>query len=262
MSTRRTAQSAPWAGPAGRTSRPAGFTLIELLVVIAIISLLVSILLPSLNQAKELAKQVVCATNQRVMGHASYLYMGDHDGKFVPFHAAYPGPWIQNSFWWFRLARYQGVEVEDLGPNWHDEYMAAYHSPARMCPTGRAKIGVNYGDRNNRPELLAPFVHEGARSGSTVRYDPPVRIENIRDPATWIMMLDVGGHFIYSPTFLPFRVDLDNDGLLDSHDGNHPYNWAAPTAHFGGSNITMCDGHTRWIDLPTWLDVDNGYWRD
>lgn len=53
--------------PPAPKRKAGGFTLIELLVVIAIISLLVSILLPSLRQAKEQAKTVVCKTDMRAI---------------------------------------------------------------------------------------------------------------------------------------------------------------------------------------------------
>jgi prepilin-type N-terminal cleavage/methylation domain-containing protein/prepilin-type processing-associated H-X9-DG protein len=59
------------------------FTLIELLVVIAIISLLVSILLPSLSDAKELARTAVCATNMRNLNMTSMMYVQEFDG-FLP----------------------------------------------------------------------------------------------------------------------------------------------------------------------------------
>jgi prepilin-type N-terminal cleavage/methylation domain-containing protein len=51
-----------------------GFTLIELLVVVAILTLLISILLPSLSHAKDMAKEVQCLTNQRTIGMALAMY--------------------------------------------------------------------------------------------------------------------------------------------------------------------------------------------
>ena len=65
----------------GRRGRPAGFTLIELLVVIAIISLLVSILLPSLRSAKDLAKRAVCASNLNNIGRGIAQYGNEYDGR-------------------------------------------------------------------------------------------------------------------------------------------------------------------------------------
>lgn len=54
--------------------RSKGFTLIELLVVVAIIALLVSILLPTLGRARELAKQAICGSNLKSIGTAWALY--------------------------------------------------------------------------------------------------------------------------------------------------------------------------------------------
>lgn len=56
------------------------FTLIELLVVIAIISLLASILLPSLDRARDLAKGIVCTSNLRSWGVSLAMYEQDNKG--------------------------------------------------------------------------------------------------------------------------------------------------------------------------------------
>ena len=61
-----------------------GFTLIELLVVISIIALLLSIMMPALNIAREQAKTTVCAVNQRSMGLALRMYEDDNDQKLPP----------------------------------------------------------------------------------------------------------------------------------------------------------------------------------
>ena len=58
-----------------------GFTLIELLVVIAIIALLLSILMPSLNAARELARRVVCSSNLRNISQVYMLYGNDNKDK-------------------------------------------------------------------------------------------------------------------------------------------------------------------------------------
>ena len=69
------------------------FTLIELLVVVAIISLLVSILLPSLKHAKELARRAVCMSNLHNIALAVYQYADDYDEAFPVVNGPSSGGW-------------------------------------------------------------------------------------------------------------------------------------------------------------------------
>src|SRR5210317_2566926 len=56
------------------------FTLIELLVVVAIIGILAALLLPALTKARERARRVICMNNQKQMGAATMMYVGDNEG--------------------------------------------------------------------------------------------------------------------------------------------------------------------------------------
>jgi prepilin-type processing-associated H-X9-DG protein/prepilin-type N-terminal cleavage/methylation domain-containing protein len=67
---------------------PSAFTLVELLVVIGIIALLISILLPALNNARRQARTLQCAASMRQFGMANAMYANEQRGWCVPIRTA------------------------------------------------------------------------------------------------------------------------------------------------------------------------------
>jgi prepilin-type N-terminal cleavage/methylation domain-containing protein/prepilin-type processing-associated H-X9-DG protein len=107
------------------------FTLIELLVVIAVIALLMGILMPSLQKARNQAQGVACGAHVKNLGVAMRMYLDDYDGKT---HST-PNQGLWDNAW------EQPTVVTDYGPNDGNAYWGISYLPYAMnkkvfrCPS-------------------------------------------------------------------------------------------------------------------------------
>jgi len=108
------------------------FTLIELLVVIAIISLLVTILMPALNQAKDHARTVVCLTNLKSIGNAMATYSGDWNEAIVPTSTYNSSSVCINT--WASALKQSGAINAPKSNNYYDPGNLNSESSPFMCP--------------------------------------------------------------------------------------------------------------------------------
>ena len=121
-----------------RTKHAKAFTLVELLVVIATIAVLLSILMPAMGKARQMAQKITCAAHQRGFGLAFQAYLQDYD---------YWSHWGPNrGFWYVHNPRNKDAEkVMEDQDSIHAYWGIAYYRYAQNmdvfhCPSSRFRL--------------------------------------------------------------------------------------------------------------------------
>jgi prepilin-type N-terminal cleavage/methylation domain-containing protein/prepilin-type processing-associated H-X9-DG protein len=238
-----------------------GFTLIELLVVISILTLLMGLIVPALNNARQQARSVVCQSNIRQVQLSLQAYETTSDSLPHGFECRTPGPipgkpddFPGNAsidlpgWWWFNYAKLQvsstNAAREDGMPTCPSKHL---EDPRLNWDNLCGNYGVNRALCTSEDEL-SPFFPTYAR--------PPAALNRLRRPASTLLVLDSGyamicwwqatarppvklGNSAVDAAYVP-GLDINKDRLfkpgqvIDAVGGRHPKKTV---------NVGFADGH-------------------
>lgn len=230
------------------------FTLIELLVVIAVIAVLMAILMPALNRAREQGQRAVCLGHIKQLGLSWVLYADDNDQRIVN-ACTFPNTeghddelepcWLY--FWGSNHprsnteeGRIEGIQTGAFWP--YVKQLQLY-----KCPTGiRGEVNT-YGIMDSMNGAISSLV---ANSGVPRKLFIKIRTR-IKRPGERLVFVDEG-----KTTTQSYTIHYNQPSWWDG----------VPLRHGMGTNFSFADGHAeywKWQDPRTIKFArQEGNWQD
>jgi len=181
--------------------RLGAFTLVELLVVIGIIALLISVLLPALNKARQQANLIDCQSRLRQMGQALGIYVAENNG-FLPYGdirydptgtttwlAGAPAPSSAEFSWYWDFTLSQLIQANILGS---DRLVHNLSPIFQDVDTIQANYGRYINHYTCNPRIFPDnWESETLQDGGAIspQYVLPRRLSNIK-PSTAFLIWD------------------------------------------------------------------------
>jgi len=220
-----------------------GFTLVELLVVISIIALLLAMLLPSLNKARELGRRIVCANHLKTLALGDQIYANESGDSHVPVMNG-----LANDELWFENPLF--VKIIAMKGRYNPDGPGAMTLPKDYrCPTDRrtvgagfspAKEGTSYGINGMGLYGVGGWYYSDGSHGPPMAHC--LKILQVVTPSSKFFFMDAVWHVVH-------RDEADYIRVWDKRgDKMGSWAWDAPSfRHSEGANVVFYDWHSRYL---------------